>query len=319
MTALEIFIEILKKPHNNKNHKNIINISEFSQQIILRGSPGTGKTRLAKIMAVKIIDEDMTNSEGQEDSVYLECYKNKKIGDKDFSDQVKLIQFHPAYMYEDFVIGMDISTNDGEVEYKVKAKGIKAFADKAIEDKEKKFVLIIDEINRAPLSSVMGELLYALEYRGNKGEVHIPYNETLIIPDNLFIIGTMNTADHSITELDYALRRRFAFVDVNPEIINTHNDSEFKFAKELFKYINTLFVDENISYGIRPIDVKLGTSYYIYKDKEHLKYKIEYEISPMLKEYYKDGVFRKRGKIKLEEEKDEYIFSELTHSGRNVD
>lgn len=185
----------------------------------------------------------------------------------------------------------------------------------------KNFVLIIDEINRANLSSVLGELIYALEYREKAVESMYSVDDSvlenknqIILPPNLYIIGTMNTADRSVGHIDYAIRRRFAFVDVLPEELN---DDKIIFQKELFKEVSALFInnydayiaDKNtkleraktIAAEFRPEDVWLGHSYFIQtkeKDKDEkeilvpddFNIRLEYEIKPILMEYVKDGI-----------------------------
>lgn len=150
------------------------------------------------------------------------------------------------------------------------------------------YVLIIDEINRANLSSVLGELIYALEYRGK--EVTSMYGEEpLILPPNLYIIGTMNTADRSVGHIDYAIRRRFAFVDVLPEVLS--DDKDIVFASELFDRVAKLF-DTNLGSDFKKEDVQLGHSYFIDKSEEggSMDVRWQYEILPILKEYIKDGI-----------------------------
>lgn len=185
--------------------------------------------------------------------------------------------------------------------------------------KEKKYILVIDEINRANLSSVLGELIYALEYRNES--VHSPYGikdennkvkTELILPPNLYIIGTMNTADRSVGHIDYAIRRRFAFVEVLPEKLD---DEKIIFHNDWFKKISELFIEnydeyfndesrktllkpaKTLSSEFRPEDVWLGHSYFIQKklednklEPEEFRMKIDYEIKPILMEYVKDGV-----------------------------
>jgi len=177
---------------------------------------------------------------------------------------------------------------------------------------QKKYVLIIDEINRANLPVVLGELIYALEYRGKKVESMYAVDEdkTLTIPPNLFIIGTMNTADRSVGHIDYAIRRRFAFVDVLPT-----KEPIKDFAKPMFKRVSELFIknydaidwsnpkperSEYLASDFRPEDVWLGHSYFITKDidedgkavseQDQLAIKLKYEVAPILKEYLKDGL-----------------------------
>ncbi len=168
----------------------------------------------------------------------------------------------------------------------------------------KDYFLIIDEINRANLSSVLGELIYALEYRGNSVEsmYAIDGSREIILPPNLYIIGTMNTADRSVGQIDYAIRRRFAFVDVLPkEITNTELEMDGKrFAKESFESVAELFIkntdytvpSEYISEEFKPKDVWLGHSYFIYDKDGDFKTNLEYEIKPILREYVADGILK---------------------------
>jgi len=158
----------------------------------------------------------------------------------------------------------------------------------------KNYVLIIDEINRANLSSVLGELIYALEYRGEAVESMYAVDEDnkLILPQNLYIIGTMNTADRSVGHIDYAIRRRFAFVDVLPENLKEKQGLE-NFHEALFKAVEKLFKDYT-SPEFEVKDVQLGHSYFIDKSDEEngagMDIRFEYEIKPILLEYVKDGV-----------------------------
>ncbi|WP_283643107.1 McrB family protein [Croceibacter atlanticus] len=169
----------------------------------------------------------------------------------------------------------------------------------------KPYVLIIDEINRANLPAVLGELIYALEYRGEKVESMYATPEdgnTLLIPENLLIIGTMNTSDRSVGHIDYAIRRRFAFIDILPKVLNIPN-----FELELFKKVTGLFIQnfdeyqkdnkvlltrsEHLSEEFRPEDVWLGHSYFINTGEDFLMRK-NYEIIPILKEYINDGILK---------------------------
>lgn len=226
----------------------------------------------------------------------------------------KLIQFHPSYNYEDFVRGINAKPNtEGEgILYQTENKILAEFAQLALQNSAVNYVLIIDEINRANLSSVLGELIYALEYRGEtvNSMYAIDGNNKLILPPNLYIIGTMNTADRSVGHIDYAIRRRFAFVDVLPEILDIND-----FDKGLFTVVAKLFVKEwdnqwepssYLSPEFEPKDVMLGHSYFIKQyekddrgnninDKPYdFKMRVMYEIVPILREYVKDGILNEK-------------------------
>ncbi len=188
---------------------------------------------------------------------------------------------------------------------------------------EKSFVLIIDEINRANLSSVLGELIYALEYRGKPVESMYAIDEknSIVLPPNLYIIGTMNTADRSVGQIDYAIRRRFAFIDVLPKILDNDalnkgrktTDSELKFAKDSFIKVAKLFVknenlddrvlipSEHLSEEFKPKDVWLGHSYFILEKEGDFEVKLNYEIKPILEEYIKDGILKESAQTEIDQ------------------
>ena len=153
----------------------------------------------------------------------------------------------------------------------------------------KPYVLIIDEINRANLSAVLGELIYALEYRGEavQSMYAIDDDNTLVLPANLYIIGTMNTADRSVGHIDYAIRRRFAFVDVLPKDLT--NELGDNFATKLYEEVSKLFEGNTLSPEFRKEEVQLGHSYFI-TEQTPIAIRWEYEIKPILLEYIKDGV-----------------------------
>lgn len=152
----------------------------------------------------------------------------------------------------------------------------------------KNFVLIIDEINRANLSAVLGELIYALEYRGEavQSMYTIDDDNSLVLPPNLYIIGTMNTADRSVGHIDYAIRRRFAFVNVLPEDLTSELGNQFE--STLFAKVTNLF-NTNLSSEFKKEDVQLGHSYFI-TEFTPIDIRWEYEIKPILLEYVKDGI-----------------------------
>ncbi|WP_421825184.1 AAA family ATPase [Fulvitalea axinellae] len=187
----------------------------------------------------------------------------------------------------------------------------KAQRQRPVSVKEQNYVLIIDEINRANLPTVLGELIYGLEYRGKAVEslYALEGDREIVIPENLYIIGTMNTADRSVGHMDYAIRRRFAFEEVLPnEAVITDGK-----AKKLFEEVSSLFVkvdkkgkrkgSEFLAPDFDYRDVQLGHSYFMLKEGEgdrELKMKLEYEIKPILREYVKDGLLLENAKDKIE-------------------
>ena len=152
----------------------------------------------------------------------------------------------------------------------------------------KNYILVVDEINRANLSAVLGELIYALEYRGEavQSMYAIEGESNLILPPNLYIIGTMNTADRSVGHIDYAIRRRFAFVNVLPKDLT--NELGDQFERTLFAKVTNLF-NTNLSTEFKKEEVQLGHSYFITKNTP-IDIRWEYEIKPILLEYVKDGI-----------------------------
>ncbi len=161
-----------------------------NRQVIFQGPPGTGKTFIARKLALAVAGQ---------------------------ADRVELVQFHPSYSYEDFVEGYRPSkTGIFDIQPGPLKRLARRAADSNEENKGERFVLLVDEINRGNLAKVFGELYYLLEYRDE--EITLQYSrEPFKLPPNVFIIGTMNTADRSIALLDMALRRRFRFIDLLPD------------------------------------------------------------------------------------------------------
>lgn len=265
------------------------------KNIILQGPPGTGKTRLAKQIALWLTDENP-----KELSLMDAIDKNIFDGEPSIEgiDEIELIQFHPSYSYEDFVRGITTATEGEKLIYKVENKVLATIAAEAAkeENQGKAYVLIIDEINRANLPSVLGELIYALEYRGKEVATMYTFGESskITLPHNLYIIGTMNTADRSVGHIDYAIRRRFSFVAVLPnEAVIIHPK-----AKALFNKVQNLF-ENYTAPDFNKKDVAIGHSYFLYDDSE-IALKLKYDIKPILTEYVNDGILTEAAKPEIE-------------------
>ncbi len=231
---------------------------ERKMQAILYGPPGTGKTYAAEHLARHLIG-----------------------GDDGFRD---LVQFHPSYAYEDFIQGIrPEALADGGLHYPIRRGRFLEFCDEA-RKREGRCVLIVDEINRANLSRVFGELMYLLENRDRA----IPLaagGESFSIPENVRILGTMNTADRSIALVDHALRRRFAFLELRPSyetLVRFHEGGEYD-ARPLVALL------EEVNRAIDDPHYEVGITYFLHKSlPDHLEDVWRMEIVPYLEEYFSD-------------------------------
>jgi hypothetical protein len=277
----------------NKQRTMINHSAQKYKNLILQGPPGTGKTRMAKQIAQWLTSED-EKTDSLIQAIDKQIFKNEP--EIEGNEQINLIQFHPSYTYEDFVRGIKVNADGDKISYDVENRILAAFAQEASkpENQHKAFVLIIDEINRANLTSVLGELIYALEYRGKN--VNSLYKlkggkNEIMLPHNLYIIGTMNTADRSVSHIDYAIRRRFTFIPVlSNDLAITHNK-----AKSLFSAITKIF-DEHTSPEFDQQAIQIGHSYFLVDDNE-IAMKLKYEIKPLLMEYISDGVLLESARV----------------------
>ncbi|WP_225914067.1 McrB family protein [Leptolyngbya ohadii] len=229
---------------------------ERKKQAVLYGPPGTGKTFVAQKLAKHLISE----------------------GDGFFD----VVQFHPAYTYEDFIQGIRPKRVDGGLDYSIVPGRFLEFCKKARQCRDR-CVLIIDEINRANLAQVFGELMYLMEYRDAK--IHLASGEAFSIPANVRIIGTMNTADRSIALVDHALRRRFAFLYLPPNyegLRKFHASTGYSVDK-----LVSQLAQINAQIGDRHYEI--GTSFFLRQDIEvQLQSIWQLEIEPYLEEFFFD-------------------------------
>ncbi len=255
---------------DEKDYSTLVELVKNKKNLIVQGAPGVGKTFMAKRLAYSI------------------------MGVKDV-ERVMMVQFHQSYSYEDFVMGYRPSKEGFELRHGTFYK----FCKKAQDDDENDYFFIIDEINRGNLSKIFGELFMLIENdkRGEKNKIQLLYSdESFFIPKNVYIIGLMNTADRSLAMLDYALRRRFAFFDLKPgfesdgfmSYQNELDDSNFNMLIEVMKELNQeIKDDESLGEGFR-----IGHSYLCNIRNENvdekLAYIVEYELIPLLKEYWFD-------------------------------
>ena len=248
-------------------YNTLTELLEAKYNVILQGAPGVGKTFAAKRLAYSI------------------------MGQKDVS-RVTMVQFHQSYSYEDFIQGYRPSKDGFEL---VNGTFYK-FCKEAGEDNERPYFFIIDEINRGNLSKILGELMMLIEKDKRGEKIKLLYsNEWFTVPQNVRIIGMMNTADRSLALMDYALRRRFAFFDFAPAFSSEgfKNYLVEKNSPKLEKLItiveslnNTISSDESLGDGFR-----IGHSYFCTDDiisDEWLKSVVEYEVIPLIKEYWFD-------------------------------
>ena len=264
----------------------LVGVLSLKKNIILQGAPGVGKTFIAKRLAFSM------------------------MGVKDV-ERVMMVQFHQSYSYEDFIMGFRPSSGG----FELKRGAFYNFCKKAEIDGENDYFFIIDEINRGNLSKIFGELFMLIENDKRGLSLQLLYSDEMFsVPKNIYIIGMMNTADRSLAMLDYALRRRFAFFEIKPGFttdgfreyrMNLGNERLDKLITCVEDLNNVIANDESLGEGFC-----IGHSYFCNLmtetiDDQVLSGIIEYELIPLLKEYWfdesekvRDWSIRLRGAIK---------------------
>ena len=234
------------------------------KQIILYGPPGTGKTWLAQKLARHLTSE--------------------------MDGAVRLVQFHPSYAYEDFFEGFRPQPGDGgSLSFVLRPGPFRDFAETAEDDSTTPYILVIDEINRANLAKVFGELYFLLEYRNESIRLQYSPGKPFRLPPNLFIIGTMNTADRSIAKIDSAMRRRFGFVELHPRTPPVQGLLARWLARKGLPAWPAQVLDQ-LNARIEDADAAIGPSYLmdtrIYQRPDGLERVWQYSIMPLLADLF---------------------------------
>ncbi|MFJ7827892.1 AAA family ATPase [Psychrobacillus sp. NPDC096623] len=259
----EVFFE-------HKKYDTITNLLHYKKNIILQGPPGVGKTFVSKRLAYSL------------------------MGERDES-RVEMVQFHQNYSYEDFVMGFRPDNNGFSLQHGI----FYEFCEKAWKNPEKDYYFIIDEINRGNLSKIFGELFMLIERDKRDDFVTMGYSKKqFTVPSNVYLIGTMNTADRSLAQLDVALRRRFAFVSLEPSFNEKWKEAMLKEGVSSELVVRILNAVEKWNEEISS-DFQLGSGYTIghsfftsipegMDETVWFNGILQYEVQPLLEEYFFD-------------------------------
>ena len=281
---------------------------ESKRQVVLQGPPGTGKTHLAKayIDWASAGRRDDSRLQNLLDSLPMRERTPERIADEverlGLTALWEIVQFHPSYEYNDFVRTLAAEPVPGGVTFVARHRILSLIAAVGVELERRgsdcELVLVLDEVNRGNIPSIFGELLYALEYRGQPVATAyaVDGNASITIPERLSVIGTMNTADRSIAVIDYALRRRFVFLTVpaSGKPIEQHpgyaSDKHRDAARNLFDAVHGAL-------EVSAAGIQVGPSYYLPSRNglaepeavRELSSRFIYEVLPLLDEYVLEG------------------------------
>ncbi|SHE39647.1 McrB family protein [Caloramator proteoclasticus] len=289
----------------NEIKEEIKSILKHNPQIVLTGAPGTGKTYMAKEICEELLKKQLNK---------------ENLTDEEKKKYIYFVQFHPSYDYTDFVEGLRPVKKGNEIGFERRDGIFMELCRQAKENPNKNYYLIIDEINRADLSKVFGELMYCLEYRGEEGRLKTQYNNLMeedhpfkkgfYVPENVYIIATMNDIDRSVEAFDFALRRRFFWYEIKSnDVMGDVMKSMLgeKLEEELVnkliestKELNKAISDKGKDYGLNE-HYHLGPAYFgkvnglleeedktksIDEKIKIIKDKIwKYRVEPILREY----------------------------------
>jgi len=278
--AVSDSIAKIKTSRLNIAKNDILELLKQRKYIVLEGAPGTGKTRMSHFLA------------------------------KDLDAKVFFTQFHAETSYSDFIWGLRPKLNSEQIVYeKISGPFVEAIK-YAIENNEKKVILIIDEINRANLSNILGPIFYLFEYQRTSSEIEIEITPDLklgLLPSNFYVVATMNTADRSLAVVDFALRRRFAWITLKPQAIKNSEAKEgYLFFKKDFEKFDEIFQWYATS---NELSLQPGQAYFIAKDDDEMKNRITYELFPLIKEYLQEGLL-----LPAKEEFNSYFQSRIEKS-----
>lgn len=258
--AVSKAIAAVSKIEDVNEENEVLKLVQKRKFVVLQGAPGTGKTRLAKIIA------------------------------RGLNAEIFFTQFHAETSYSDFIYGIKPNLKAGDVSY-IEQKGI--FYESLKRAKENpgiNVVLLIDEINRANLSNILGPIFYLFEYQLEDREELVEIDigggyRVSNIPSNYYVICTMNTADRSLAVVDFALRRRFAWYTLKPKEIEVTGRN--KFFRDDFREFSRIF---NLYSKSEELSLQPGQAYFIAETDEEMKNRVRYELLPLIREYLAEGV-----------------------------